>query len=112
MKDCKGCNLYFAGRLGNDAKRVNTAVHQVAGGVLNQAMAGQAAETGKAGGADDDLEVGAAGRAGVTGMTGGVVDDLQLLRQQGGLQPRLQEGRGVRAHAGKTLRKGLTVTRA
>ena len=97
---------------------MDVGAHQIAERLVHQAVAGQRGFAGKACGDDVQALMAAAAGAGVAGMLRGVIDQFDtfcIQRGEPGADERFdlgeRQGAGA-AHAGKTLRKGLTVTRA
>lgn len=84
-------------------------VRQNAHGCKDEPVAGQGIETGECRADDGQHEVTAITRAGMAGMQMRFVDDVDMTRGER-LQALTQAGRGIGAHAGKTLRNGLTTT--
>ena len=85
---------------------MNGAAHQIAGGIVDQPVAGDRVFAGEGRGGDGQPEVLAArSGTGVTGVEGAVVDQLELSRGEGG-EPLADFG--FEAH-GRVFRKGLTV---
>lgn len=83
--------------------------HQVADGVINQAVAGDRVLAGKGGGDDVQHEVAAVFRTGMAGVTMRLVFDNERIRSQYG-EALAQQFR--RAHAGRAFLNGLTTTLA
>ena len=88
---------------------MNFALPEIAECRVDQAMPGKGAESGKGGRDDAQFIMSARGGAGVTGMAMRLVFDVQRQRLKSG-QALAHQCDGLRVQAGRTLRKGLTLT--
>lgn len=92
---------------------MDTALHQIADGFMDQAVSGEGIFADKRRRGDGQAEMTAFTCAGMSGMAMRFILDFEMRRCQDG-EPLAQQGNdgGMIAHAGRTFRKGFTVTPA
>ncbi|MNT97330.1 hypothetical protein D3C72_2396330 [compost metagenome] len=89
---------------------MNALLHQVAERIVHHPLPLDARLAAETGADDQHIVVAAAFGAGVAGMGRAVVLDVEVFRRQ--CRQALAHGFDDRAHAGSTLRNGLTLTLA